>query len=269
MCGILAFVRADHGRAPTDALRRATRIVRHRGPDDEGYLLWSPGGRPEVFAEGDTASPTREAHALRTLPPVAEWRVGLGHRRLSIVDLSPAGHQPMVHDPTGLAIVYNGEIYNHIELRADLHVLGHRFKSQSDTEVILAAWAQWGPGSLHRFNGMFAFVLLDPRDGGTVHAVRDRFGVKPLYWASVGGVLAFASEIKQLRTIPGFAPRIDETAAYDYLAHSFVDHGSATFDSSISQLRGGERASVSLSDSRRRVAVHRWYDLTPRAMKRG
>src|ERR687895_539116 len=149
MCGILALVRTEASRAPTDVLRRATRIVRHRGPDDEGYLLWSSGPHADVYAEAETSEATRVAHSLRTMPPIADWRVGMGHRRLSIVDLSPAGHQPMGHEPTGLAIVYKGEIYNHIELRADLHVLGHRFKSQSDTEVILAAWAQWGPGSLH------------------------------------------------------------------------------------------------------------------------
>jgi asparagine synthase (glutamine-hydrolysing) len=264
MCGILALARPETGRAPTDMLRRATRVVRHRGPDDEGYLLWSAGRRPEVYADDETADGTREAHALRVLPSVTEWRVGLGHRRLSIVDLSPAGHQPMVHEPTGIAIVYNGEIYNHIELRAELAGLGHRFTSHSDTEVLLAAWAQWGVASLHRLNGMFAFVLLDPRDGGTIHAVRDRFGVKPLYWARVGDVLAFASEIKQLRTLPGFVPRVNESAVYDYLAHSFVDHGTATFDRSVWQLRGGERASVALSDSRLTVAVHRWYDLAAR-----
>jgi asparagine synthase (glutamine-hydrolysing) len=264
MCGILTLVNADGGRVSTDVLRRATRIVRHRGPDDEGYLLWSPGRRPEVHADAETVQATKDSHALRTMPPVAEWRVGMGHRRLSIVDLSPAGHQPMVHEPTGLAIVYNGEIYNHIELRAELTALGHRFKSHCDTEVLLVAWAQWGVGSLQRLNGMFAFVLLDPRDGGTIHAVRDRFGVKPLYYAKAGDVLAFASEIKQLRTLPGFVPRLDESAAYDYLAHSFVDHGARTFDSSVAQLRGGERASVSLTDSRLTVAMHRWYDLASR-----
>jgi asparagine synthase (glutamine-hydrolysing) len=188
----------------------------------------------------------------------------MGHRRLSIVDLSPAGHQPMVHEPTGLAIAYNGEIYNHIELRDELKALGHRFVSHCDTEALLVAWAEWGVGCLQRLNGMFAFVLLDPRNGGTVHAVRDRFGVKPLYWTSTAEVVGFASEIKQLRALPGFVPRLEEAVAYEYLAHSFVDNGPRTFDSGISQLRGGEIASISLGDPRLRVTVSRWYDLPAR-----
>jgi asparagine synthase (glutamine-hydrolysing) len=264
MCGILALLRTDRAAiASTRPLVRATQRVRHRGPDDEGYLLWEPGEEPRVLAGPDTAAPTHAALALPSLPDAAPWRVGLGHRRLSIVDLSPAGHQPKVHRATGLAVVYNGEIYNHVELRRELERVGHRFESHSDTEVLLAAWAEWGAGCLHRLNGMFAFVLLDPRQGGTLHAVRDRFGVKPLYWARVGDLLAFASELKQIRALPGYGARIDERAARDYLVAGLLDHSDRTLDAGIRQLRGGERAVVRLDRADAPVEISRWYELAP------
>lgn len=263
MCGILGLVRVrEQGATTTLALVESTQIVRHRGPDDEGYLLWSRGGAPRVYAGSDTASQSRLAHHLGAIPPNAAWDVALGHRRLSIVDLSPGGYQPMVHAATGIAVAFNGEIYNHIELRQELSSLGHRFRSQSDTEVLLAAWMQWGEDSLHRLNGMFAFILIDPRDE-TVHAVRDRFGVKPLYWTRTGDVLAFASEIKQLRSLPGFEMALDVSAAREYLSSGRTDQDERTLESSVHQLVGGERAVVRLSGATADVTRERWYTLRP------
>ncbi|MBA3558608.1 MAG: asparagine synthase (glutamine-hydrolyzing) [Gemmatimonadaceae bacterium] len=262
MCGIFSLLRCETaGASPTRALLNGTHHVRHRGPDDEGYLLWSAGSPTEVFAGPDTSPGSRAEFSLRELPAVSDWRVGFGHRRLSIVDLSPAGHQPMVHRPTGLTIIYNGEIYNHIELRRELQERGHQFLSHCDTEVILAAWAEWGPECLHRFNGMFAFVLLDPRGKGRLHAVRDRFGVKPLYWSRVGEYLAFASEIKQIRSLPGFAAHLDRGTTRDYLATGLLDISRHTFDENIKQILGGERAVVNLEDANPTVQVMRWYNL--------
>src|SRR6185437_8121505 len=122
------------------------------------------------------------------------------------------------------------------------------------------------PDCLQRLNGMFAFVLLDPRVPATLHAVRDRFGIKPLYFAAVNGLLAFASEIKQIRTLPGFAHRLDEGMARAYLAFGLMDHTGRTLDAGISQLRGGERAAVRLDDASLGVEVVRWYDLAPHAL---
>src|SRR6185312_7267544 len=101
----------------------------------------------------------------------------------------------MMHRASGLAVSYNGEIYNHIELRRELLQRGHELRSHSDTEVLIHAWLEWGPDAPSHFNGMFAFVLLDPRNGGSLHAVRDRYGIKPLYYARVNGLIGFASEI--------------------------------------------------------------------------
>jgi asparagine synthase (glutamine-hydrolysing) len=268
MCGILGLVRLGaSGGTPTAPLQRATEIVRHRGPDDEGYALWSSGRTPLVYAGDDTTKASRYAHRLESLPEIAKWQVGLGHRRLSIVDLTPAGHQPMVHSHTGLTVAYNGEIYNYVELRRELAALGHQFASQSDTEVLLAAWAEWGPACADRFNGMFAFVILDPRRGGSVHAVRDRFGVKPLYWAQVGQFIAFASEIKQIRSLEGWRKQLDHSTVRDYLVSGVVDLGDRTFDRAIRQLEPGCRAVVELSDAHRRVVTTRWYALRERTFR--
>ena len=247
----------------TRPVTMATHVVEHRGPDDEGYLLWNPTEPPRVYAGPATTRTTADAHRLAPIPSTANWYVAFGHRRLSIVDLSPAGHQPMIDAATGLSITYNGEIYNHLELRAELEGLGHRFHSHSDTEVMLRAWIEWGPDCVSRFNGMFAFVMLDPRDGGKVHAVRDRFGVKPLYWARVGHLIAFASEIKQIRSLPGFTPRLDLATARDYLVSGILDTGAHTFDLGVRQLTGGERAVLQL-DRTPNLQVSRWYTVVPR-----
>ena len=262
MCGIFSLIRSSDGETSTAALAAATSLVRHRGSDDAGYLLWQRHQRPSVFAGADTSALSRATHRLSDLPGAARWQVAFGHQRLSIIDLSPAGHQPMIHADTGLAIAYNGEIYNYAALRSELQQLGRVFVSESDTEVLLAAWAEWGPACLHRLNGMFAFVLLDPRDN-TVHAVRDRFGIKPLYWARVGGDIVFASEIKQIRTLPNFRPQLNLSTAGDYLTLGLLDHTRHTFDQGIEQLLGGERAEIQLGGSSPRMTVTRWYELKP------
>ncbi len=190
MCGIVGLV----SEAPLGDRRwllTAREVLRHRGPDDAGEW-WSPDGR-----------------------------VWLGHRRLAILDLSPAGRQPMA-DPAGeLWIVFNGEIYNFQELRRELEVKGHCFRSRTDTEVVLAAYREWGTVCLSRLNGMFAFALYDvPRK--RLLLARDRAGEKPLYYAVGSGVLRFASELKALLEDPRFIPRIDQEALDCYLAFGFV-----------------------------------------------
>lgn len=165
--------------------------LRHRGPDDAGEW-WSPDGC-----------------------------VGLGHRRLAIIDLSLAGHQPM-QDATGeLCIVFNGEIYNFIDLRQELAAKGHAFRSRSDTEVILAAYREWGVDCLSRLNGMFAFSLYDRRQR-QLFLARDRAGEKPLFYALAHGALRFASELKGLTADPALPRRIDPEALDCYLAMGFV-----------------------------------------------
>jgi asparagine synthase (glutamine-hydrolysing) len=190
MCGIVGIV-SNSPQAQRAWLAIGRDAMTHRGPDDAGEW-WSGDGR-----------------------------VGLAQRRLAIIDLSPAGHQPM-HDASGtLSIVFNGEIYNFTDLREELIAKGHSFRSHSDTEVVLAAYREWGTDCLVRFNGMFAFALFDARQH-TVLIARDRAGEKPLFYHQANGVLSFASELKALLADPALARRIDPEALDCYLAMGYV-----------------------------------------------
>src|SRR6185437_143743 len=195
MCGIAGFWDSTHQSRADDAgavLRRMTRAIRHRGPDDEGFFQDPAAG------------------------------IALGHRRLSVIDLSPEGHQPMVSASGRFVIIYNGEIYNHRALRQELVKLGSAFRGHSDTEVILAAIEQWGlDQALKRFIGMFAFALWDRRER-RLSLVRDRLGIKPLYYGWAGGTLLFASELKAFRAHPSFTPEVDRGALTLYLRHNYV-----------------------------------------------
>lgn len=256
MCGIAALFEPASPPWLPAVTRAMTRIVRHRGPDGEGLAFFDPGtgGVTPVTSEQTPAG----ILGAQEIP--AGCTVGLGHRRLSILDLSTAGHQPMC-DPAGNCwISFNGEIYNYLELRAELAALGHAFRTGTDTEVILAAWRQWGEQCLPHFNGMFAFVILD-RQTRQLFAARDRFGVKPLYfWLTPSGGLALASEIKQFTTHPGWRPRLNGQLAYDFLNWGVSDHRAETLFAGVRQLRGGESLSVSLGGPVI-ACPRRWYAL--------
>ena len=190
MCGIVGVA----ARTPVNDrrwLNRGADALSHRGPDDAG-VWWS-----------------------------ADGCVGFAFRRLSIIDLTPAGHQPMSNERGDLCIVFNGEIYNFAELRLELAAKGHPFRSESDTEVILAAYREWGTDCLSRLNGMFAFAIHDARRGQLFMA-RDRAGEKPLFYALTGETLRFASELKALLADPTFPRRVDHEALDCYLAMGFV-----------------------------------------------
>jgi asparagine synthase (glutamine-hydrolysing) len=261
MCGILTIVNTGT-KTNSEHLLSACSIIRHRGPDDEGLLTWSPGNEPVVWAGGDTAASTLNHWKYDTLQPGQKFKVGFGHRRLSILDLSPGGHQPMLYKQAGLAITFNGEIYNYLEVRAELQALGHEFETKSDTEVILHAWAQWGQECLHKFNGMFAFVILDHAKK-ELYAVRDRFGVKPLYYYKCEGALYLASEIKQIRTAPGYKLTMNEQAVRQYLAAGAVDQTDATFDKEIKHLPQGHLLRLSLDGDAHAFSIQKWYTLKP------
>lgn len=244
MCGISVLVRAA-GLASPGTIVPMTRLVRHRGPDDEGFATFARGGLAPRLYSGETGpyraggpegkGPGAEAIASGTSPVVAAF----GHRRLSIVGLGAGGHQPMSLHDGSVWIVFNGEIYNFPEIRDELAAAGHRFSSETDTEVLLAAYRQWGRACLDRFNGMFAFVLLD-RERGVVFAARDRFGVKPLYyWVAPDGTIAFASEIKQFTVLPGWTARLNGQRGYDFLEWGLIDNTDETLFSGVFQLPGG------------------------------
>jgi len=187
----------------------------------------------------------------------------LGHRRLSILDISPYGHQPLCDSSSRYWIVFNGEVYNYKEIRDELEALGHLFVSGTDTEVILNAYKQWGKDCLNHFNGMWAFIIFDTKNGN-LFVSRDRFGVKPLYyWYSPEGFLAFASEIKEFTVLPGWKAKLNGSRAYDFLVSEagLANHTSETLFQDVYQLRGGEAVEVQVSTLSTKLPIYRWYDL--------
>jgi asparagine synthase (glutamine-hydrolysing) len=253
------MVRIDRGPVDITRLRQMTDRQRHRGPDDEGYLLGNFPDGVATPAGGAETVPSLRAH-LRPVDEVSAtqtFSLGFGHRRLSIVDCTPAGHQPMA-DATGtLWLIYNGEIYNYIELRAELEAKGHVFRTRSDTEVILAAYSEWGRACLERFNGMWALALWDRRRG-ELFCARDRFGIKPFYYRFDGSTFTFASEIKALLAASPEPPAVNGPLAYDYLVFDFLDHTAGTLFAGILQLPPSH---CLVLDGHGRLTIERYYTL--------
>ncbi|MGH6665178.1 MAG: asparagine synthase (glutamine-hydrolyzing) [Pseudolabrys sp.] len=194
MCGIVGFVDGSEGRGSdgASAAGAMTASLQYRGPDDEG-----------VWADDQAG-------------------IALGHRRLSIIDLSAAGHEPMVSHDGRYVITYNGEVYDYGALRAELQARGVKFIGHSDTEVLLESIAAYGVEAMvPRLIGMFAFAVWDRKERA-LKLVRDRLGIKPLYWGKFGSLFLFGSEIKALRAHPGWTPRIDRGAVASYLRHSYI-----------------------------------------------
>lgn len=212
MCGI-AGIFSHYPINANDILVMGNTLA-HRGPDGQGFLIsQQEGERPNL-------------PGLIDFSPNLPCHVALAHRRLAIVDLSPQGHQPMVLQQR-YVITFNGEIYNHIELREELEALNYQFTSHSDTEVILAAYDAWGASCLKKFNGMWAFVLLDTVKN-RVFIARDRFGIKPLYYAQLNGTFVFASEIKALLAHPAVQGMPDKEFAKNYLKNGPTEAGVKT-----------------------------------------
>ena len=230
MCGIAGCVVSVPAPWIAGAVDAMSESIVHRGPDDRGVLRW------------DGRGPVRSG---RSLPAEGAATVGLAHRRLSIIDLSETGWQPMSTADGRYHIVYNGEIYNYVELREELKKRGHRFRSESDTEVLLAACAAWGAGAFARLVGMFAFALLDTAEYRLLLA-RDFMGIKPLYCATWPGGLAFASEIKALLTVPAVSARANPQLLYDYLRYGRIDQGRETMFADIRQFPAAHYAWIDL-----------------------
>ena len=271
MCGIAGVFNLRESVCASSVIVAMTDVIRHRGPDGEGYALFAEPRSAPVFRGGpDTPEATYTAHH-RYVPVQGSFGgdsgrfAALGHRRLSIIDLSPAGHQPMCSADGRYTIVYNGEIYNYVELRDELEREGCVFVSTSDTEVILHAYRTRGRDCLNAFNGMFAFLLYD-RVEGKLFAARDRFGVKPLYyWYSPDGLLAFASEIKAFTALPGWRSILNGPRGYDFLTTGLADHLADTLFAGVRQLRGGEFVEAPVEQLRDSLPVRRWYEAQPAA----
>ncbi len=255
MCGIVGVV----GRSPAalGPLPAMTAALRHRGPDDEGYLLAdSHRGTASAYAGADTVAGLGLPRLPEAPPPGAD--LGLGHRRLSIIDLSPGGHGPMRSSDGTLWVTYNGEIFNYVELREELKTLGHVFRTASDTEVLLAAYREWGERALARFNGMWAFALYDA-GARRLFCARDRFGVKPFHYHARDGLFAFASEIKGLLAHPAVPRSPHEATLQAFLVQGALHEGAQTFYDGILSLPGGHHLTLDLRTGTHEV--RRWYDL--------
>ena len=246
MCGISGIVLPPGRRVDTAILAEMMRCLHHRGPDDRGWLSMS-------------GAEVRTGHIGEEAPPGEAILVS---RRLAIIDLTEDGWQPMSSADGRYHMVYNGEVYNYVELRAELEELGWAFHSRSDTEVVLAAMATWGPPALSRFVGMFAFAFLDTRDR-KLTLVRDFFGIKPLYYASWRGGLAFASEIKALLGLPGLQRQINPQPLYHYLRFGLTDHEDQTLISSVRQLPPAHYAVIDLDRPGQPFRPIRYWSLEP------
>lgn len=269
MCGIAALISLSP--ACANRLPAMLDSIRHRGPDDEGWVAFAGDGlAPTVGGGGDTPEATYRtglpyAPEANAAVPVGA-RAALGHRRLSILDVSPVGHQPMCFADRRFWIAFNGEVYNHVPLREELAAMGHTFFSRTDTEVVLAAYASWGEACLERLEGMFAFVLID-RVEAKMFAARDRFGIKPLYyWMAPDQTLAFASEIKQFTVLPGWCAVLNGQRAYDFLAWGILDHTHETLFQGVHQLPPGSSICLDLNSALSNppevpLPCRKWYSL--------
>lgn len=248
MCGIFGTIGA--GISSGEALA-ASALIRHRGPDDEGFLIVSrqsvvpyagPDTPPDVLAREGTSAPGEILSSDRIFDDAF---LMLGHRRLSIVDLSSAGHQPMARE-SRYWMVYNGEIYNYRELRVELEASGDVFFSDSDSEVILAAYARWGASCLDRCNGMWALAIYD-RQEQTLFLARDRFGIKPLYLWNNGQTLHFSSEIKTFTASSNWRPRARTHRVLQFLVWNITDQDETTFFADVIQIPAGHYCLLDIS----------------------
>jgi asparagine synthase (glutamine-hydrolysing) len=228
MCGIAGFVTLDPDPLAEAILERMTSAIRHRGPDDSG-----------AYADG---------------------RAALGHRRLSIIDLA-TGRQPMSNEDGGLWITYNGEIFNHADLRPALERAGHVYKSRSDTETILHAYEEHGAECVKLFRGMFSFAIWD-RGKRRLFCARDRLGIKPFYYFWNGRLFAFASEIKALLEHPAISPAFEDTLLPEYLAFGYISEERTLF-SGIRRLMPGHTLALDLGEESPRLDIRRYWDVPP------
>ena len=224
MCGICGIINFNNSSVDEFSIRAMMKKMKHRGPDDEGVFI--------------------------------ERNIGLGFVRLSIIDLSIAGHQPMFDETGQYLIIHNGEVYNYIEIREELKKKGYNFKSNTDTEVVLNSYIEWGEDCLNKFNGMWAFAIYD-KIKREVFATRDRFGVKPFYYFQDDNKFIFASEIPALLEIESKLRKQNETAIYNYLVFNRTDYDETTFFNEVIKLKHGHYIKI----KKNQIFIRRWYNL--------
>jgi asparagine synthase (glutamine-hydrolysing) len=226
MCGITGLVYLNQQKVSPDLLKKMTNSLVHRGPDGEGYWI--------------------------------ENNVGIGHRRLSIIDLSNQGTQPMQSQDQRYIISYNGEIYNYLEIRNELIQLGYKFKSQTDTEVVLCSYIQWGNDALSKFNGMFAFAIWDKKKQ-ELFLARDRYGIKPLYYALQNNTFYFASEQKAILSDNNFKVNLNKPALLEYFTFQNII-SNQTLNQDIFLLEPGYYGNLNLKKNNKKLHLRQYWD---------
>ena len=263
MCGITGIMNISRASVNKNLLLKMTHVLSHRGPDDEGYVFINPHTGEYLAAGGkDTAKGVHSSNFTYSPKVTVEeitgssYNLAFAHRRLSILDLSPTGHQPMCNEAGSIWIVYNGEIYNYIEIRDELRSKGYIFRSNSDTEVIIKAYEEWSTDCLKKFNGMWAFCIWDSIKK-ELFCARDRLGIKPFYYYFDGSVFAFASEIKVLLQM-GISPEPNDGLVFDFLKFGILDHTDETFFRNIEKLPQSHYLKI---DCEGKLTLQRYWDL--------
>lgn len=236
MCGIAGIINFNKNAVRESDVRTMMATMKHRGPDDDGVFL--------------------------------KDSIGFGFVRLSIIDLSPAGHQPFLSDNERHIMVFNGEIFNYIELREDLENLGYVFKTQTDTEVLLKGYIHWGESILDKLNGMWALAIYDKIEN-TIFFARDRYGIKPFYYSLQNGSLFFASEIPSILKVIPNRPTANYDIIYDFLVYNKTEHSENTFFSEIKKMMHGHYLKINLNDNNGSTSIipTKWYDIKERIEK--
>lgn len=227
MCGICGIIQFDQQPVQEAPIRKMMQIMKHRGPDDEGIFI--------------------------------EKNVGLGFVRLSILDLTQAGHQPFKSNDGRYVIILNGEVYNYIELRETLMEKGYIFRSSTDTEVVLNGYMEWGEDCLDRFNGMWAFAIYDNKEKN-IFAARDRFGIKPFYYYLDKDAFIFASDIVPLIKVRPQLARPDDSIIFDFLLTNRTNHTADIFFKEIKKLQHGHKIHIKVNENK--VMINQWYSLS-------
>lgn len=265
MCGIAGIISLNGSREFNQGeIISLSETLKHRGPDDEGFLFASEdkttiaGGKStpdDVYSSSYPYSPKEHI----SVSAVRNYKLALIHRRLSIIDVSPAGHQPLCSPDENYWVIFNGEIYNYLEIKKILLSKGHKFQTHTDTEVLLMAYLEWGFDCVNQFNGMWSFVIYDKKKN-VVWGSRDRTGVKPFYYIKNKDVFAFASEMKALAKLPFYRKKINEKAVFDLLVFNRIERMEESFFKDICELLPAYSFSIDLKYGE----FKKWKYFTPK-----
>ena len=263
MCGISGIISKTNSTSLKDDVFAMSQAIKHRGPDGEGFAFFS-GSKSIAVYSNETPQVNKESQSFLFNPKTSlqnienDYTVAFAHRRLSIIDLSESGHQPMCDTSTNYWITFNGEIYNYIELREELKNKGHVFVTQTDTEVVLEAYKEWGFECLQKFNGMFAFVLLD-KINNHVFCARDRVGVKPFYYSNTNSAFTFASEYKAFIKSGLVKFEINETRQFDFIVNGNLENSQQSLFAGVEELKPAHYVVYNLSTHTHQLT--KYYEL--------